>query len=257
MKNESLLPAEVPAQCHVSVIVPALNEERYLPGLLEDLARQRSRDFEVIVADAHSRDRTRQIAREAGCLVVDGGLPGAGRNAGARASRGALLLFLDADVRIGPDFVGDAADEFLRRRLAVATCAYDPDVDGEAIAGIFRLYNWVIQRSPHLRPGCGGACLLISRRLFEAIGGFDAALKVAEDGELVRRAVRHGRFRMLRTVRLALSTRRVRAQGTIRFVIRILLTELWLVLRPRIRGSSLLAYGFWDRRPPSLGSVRR
>lgn len=187
--------------------------------------------------------------------MVDGGLPGAGRNAGARASRGTLLLFLDADIRIGPDFVGNAANEFLRRRLAVATCAYDPDGGGKAIAGIFRTYNWVIQRSPHVRPGCGGACLLISRRLFEEIGGFDAALKVAEDGDLVRRAARHGRFRMLRSVRLVLSTRRVRAQGTPRFLIRVLLTELWLVLRPRIRGNSLLTYGFWDRRPPSPGSV--
>jgi len=208
------------------------------------------------VADAHSRDRTREIAREAGCIVVDGGLPGAGRNAGARASRGELLLFLDADVRVGPRFVGDAAAEFRGRRLAVATCPYDPDRGDRATARLFRIYNWVIQRSPHVRPGCGGACILISRSVFEEIGGFDASLKVSEDGELVRRAVQHGRFRMLRSVRLVLSTRRVRAQGTLRFAIRILLTELWLVLRPRIRGTSLLTYGFWDRRLPARGSDR-
>jgi len=249
-------PDAAPERPSVSVIIPTLDEERLLPGLLDDLSRQSCRDFEVIVADGRSRDRTRRIAREAGCTVVDGGFPGAGRNAGARASRGELLLFLDADVRIGPGFVAAAAAEFLRRRLAIATCPYDPDRGDRGIVRLFRAYNWFIRRSAHVRPGCGGACLVISRGLFEAIGGFGASLRVAEDGELVRRAARHGRFRMLRSVRLVLSTRRVRAQGTPRFLIRVLLTELWLMLRPRIRGNSLLTYGFWDRRPLSAGRPR-
>ena len=56
----------------MSVIIPALNEERLLPGLLADLAAQQFRDFEVIGADARSRDRTRKIARSAllGSLVI-------------------------------------------------------------------------------------------------------------------------------------------------------------------------------------------
>ena len=45
-------------------------------------------------------------------------------------------------------------------------------------------------------------------------------------------------------------------KGTPRFLIRVLLTELWLMLRPRIRGNSLLTYGFWDRRPLSAGRPR-
>lgn len=209
------------------------------------------------MADARSHDRTRELAEEVGCLVVDGGLPGAGRNAGARASRGELLLFLDADVRIGPRFVGEAAAEFLRRRLAAATCPFDPDRCDRGVARLFRIYNWVIQRSPYVRPGCGGACILISRSLFERLGGFDGGLRIAEDGELVRRAAEHGRFRMLRTVRLVLSTRRVRAQGALRFAIRILLTELWLVLRPRIRGVSVFSNKFWDQRAPASRSPGR
>ena len=62
----------IAAPLAVSVIIPALNEERLLPGLLADLTAQQFRDFEVIVADARSRDRMRKIARSAllGSLVI-------------------------------------------------------------------------------------------------------------------------------------------------------------------------------------------
>jgi len=202
----------------------------------------------VVVADAHSRHRTRKIAREAGCTVVDGGLPGAGRNAGARASHGSLLLFLDADVRIGPGFVGDAAGEFLRRRLGVAGCPYDPEHADRGCGLLFWCYNWLIKRRQHLRPLCGGACIMIARSLFERVRGFDEELRVAEDHDLVRRAAGQGRFRILRTVRLVLSTRRMRSEGTLRFAIRVASTEAYLVLRPRINNVSILSNEYWDRR---------
>jgi glycosyltransferase involved in cell wall biosynthesis len=202
----------------------------------------------VVVADAHSSDRTREIAREAGCTVVDGGLPGAGRNAGARASRGALLLFLDADVRIGPGFVGDAAGELLRRRLDMATCPYDPDRADHGCGLLVSGYNAILQRSPFMRPVCWGPCILISRSLFERIGGFDGALRVAEDGDLVRRASRQGRFRILRTVRPVMSTRRIRREGALRILIRIAVSEAYMVFRPRIYGISIFSNEFWDRR---------
>jgi glycosyltransferase involved in cell wall biosynthesis len=211
----------------------------------------------VVVADAHSSDRTRQIAQEAGCTVVDGGLPGAGRNAGARASRGTLLLFLDADVRIGPGFVGDAAGEFLRRRLDVATCPYDPDRADHGCGLLFLGYNAILRRSPHVRPLCGGACILITRKLFEQAGGFDGGLRVAEDHDLVRRAARFGRFRILRTVRLVLSTRRMRAEGTLRFTIRVVFTEAFLMLRPRIYTATILSNEYWDRRARTPRSATR
>ncbi len=98
------------------------------------------------------------------------------------------------------------------------------------------------------RPGCGGYCLLLSRSLFERIGGFDEELWVAEDHDLVHRAARHGRFRMLRAVRLVLSTRRVRREGALRFAIRVVLTELYLIIRPRIPPTSIFSNEFWDRR---------
>ena len=76
----------------ISVVVPALNEEKPLSRLFECLERQTFRNFEVIVADAGSKDATRKIAGEHGAQVVEGGLPGVGRNRGASRASGEFLL---------------------------------------------------------------------------------------------------------------------------------------------------------------------
>ncbi len=89
----------------LSVVIPTLNEAKYLPGVLASLKKQTFADFEVIVADAASTDGTREIALGHGCHVVQGGTISQGRNAGARRARGKYLLFLDADVTVAPDFL--------------------------------------------------------------------------------------------------------------------------------------------------------
>jgi glycosyltransferase involved in cell wall biosynthesis len=57
----------------LSIVIPTLNEEKYLPRLLQSLDCQTIKDFEIIVADANSRDATRQVAAEHGCRIVAGG----------------------------------------------------------------------------------------------------------------------------------------------------------------------------------------
>jgi len=81
----------------LSIIIPTLNEEKYLPFLLSSIKEQNFKDYEIILSDAGSEDRTIEIAKSYGCRVVKGGLPAKGRNQGARAAAGDLLLFLDSD----------------------------------------------------------------------------------------------------------------------------------------------------------------
>ena len=88
----------------LSIIIPTLNEEKYLPPLLDSIKKQDYKDYEVIVADAGSKDKTVEIAKKYGCKVVKGGLLPAGRNRGAEASKGDLLLFLDSDIILPPHF---------------------------------------------------------------------------------------------------------------------------------------------------------
>src|SRR3989338_6990801 len=111
----------------LSIIIPAYNEETYLPKLLDCIKKQTYRDYEVIVADANSKDRTRAIAKKYGCKIVrSGSLPGIGRNNGAKAAKGDILVFLDADVLLDDDFLESAIKEFEKRKLGCASVKIVP-----------------------------------------------------------------------------------------------------------------------------------
>ena len=111
----------------LSIIIPTKNEEENLPILLSSIKEQTFTDYEVIVADAHSSDDTRRIAVERGVRVVEGGMPGEGRNKGALKAQGELLLFLDADVILSSHhFLRDIVLEFDEERADVATCRLSP-----------------------------------------------------------------------------------------------------------------------------------
>src|SRR6185503_10199525 len=105
----------------ISRVIPAYNEERFLPRLLDsvDVARQRyargADAVEVIVADNASTDRTAEIALARGCRVapVAKRSIAAARNAGGRAALGEIVCFIDADSRIHPDTF-DAIDRAMR-----------------------------------------------------------------------------------------------------------------------------------------------
>ena len=103
-----------------SIIIPTYNEEEYLPVLLDSIEEQDFSDYEIIVADANSEDKTREIAEEYGCIIVDGGLPAVGRNNGAKVAKGELLLFLDSDLQLTEDYLGNVLYEFRMERLGIA-----------------------------------------------------------------------------------------------------------------------------------------
>ncbi|HSP46733.1 MAG TPA: glycosyltransferase family 2 protein, partial [Clostridiaceae bacterium] len=96
----------------VSVIIPARNEENSLPLLLDDLSRQTYPAHEILCIDDDSTDRTGEVALSHGAKVVSLREKPEGWNGkswacqkGADSADGDLLLFLDADVRLGEDSV--------------------------------------------------------------------------------------------------------------------------------------------------------
>lgn len=210
----------------VTVVVPALNEAELLPVLLQGLAAQTRPPDQVIVADAGSTDGTPDLARDAGAAVVPGGMPPVGRNAGAAIATTDLLLFLDADVTPGPDFVERLLSEFSERRLEVATAPLVPVDDSPGLRFAYVLTGGYLHAIAPVSPHAVGACIVVTRALHEKIGGFDESLALGEDHDYARRAARAGRYGVLRRVRVPVSMRRLRKEGAVRYARVLLSSEL-------------------------------
>lgn len=221
----------------VSVVVPTLDEERYLPTLLGSLAAQTLPVHEVIIADAGSHDGTVRVARAAGAIVVPGGHPGVGRNEGARAATGDWLLFLDADVRLPPDALATAFREMAQEGLESASCWFVPDSGNRFLRLNHWLSAWYFRLSSKLGwPHSIGAFLLLPRETHEAIGGFDLSIRVAEDQDYVRRLARYGRYGFLRRPSVEIAARRFEDEGGFWMSLKWLGIELHRLILGEIRG---------------------
>ena len=182
---------------------------------------------EIIVADAGSKDDTRALAEAAGARVVQGGRPGPGRNAGARAATGDLFLFLDSDVLPGPDFIANALAEFERGGYGVATTLNEPLSDSASDQIIMEATNLYLQVVQHISPHAPGYCIFCRRAIHEAIGGFDEKVKLAEDHDYVQRAAQLGEFGVLTHARIAVSMRRIEKEGLARLAFKYLWCEMY------------------------------
>jgi glycosyltransferase involved in cell wall biosynthesis len=208
-----------PVCARVSVVIPALNEATRLPLLFDRLERQTCPPTEIVVADAHSTDDTRAIALCHGARVVDGGMPGPGRNAGAAVAVGDIIVFMDADAEPDPRLLEKAIAEFERRGLDAATAPMRPST-GETIevnfwCAVAELYIRALQR---LAPHAVGLFIVVRRELHERIGGFDESVVLAEDHEYVRRASKAGKYRVLHGVKVRTSMRRIHHEGRLKIL---------------------------------------
>lgn len=179
----------------IAVVVPTLDEESHVVGALRSARRAFGPRADRVVVDAGSRDRTPERARRHARLVLEEpGGRGRQLNAGARASRGEILVFLHADTRLEADSAGP-----VRRALD------EPGVVG----GCFRFAvrppaapasRWSVLeagvrlRTRLLRTATGDQAIFTTRRAFERAGGFPEQ-PLFEDVVFVRRLRRLGRFR--------------------------------------------------------------
>jgi glycosyltransferase involved in cell wall biosynthesis len=171
-----------------SLIIPAYNEERLLPRLLDSVDRARTAcagadsveadPIEIIVADNMSTDRTAQIAAARGCRVVPVAkrVIAAARNGGAQVARGEILCFIDADSRVHPQtFVAIEAALADRRCIAGAT-GVSLDRWSLGIALTYALFLPLVWLS-----GLDAGVVFCRREDFDAVRGYDETRAVAED----------------------------------------------------------------------------
>jgi glycosyltransferase involved in cell wall biosynthesis len=240
-------PARAAGSETVSVVIPALNEEQYLPALLRSLAAQTVRVAEIIVADAGSTDRTVSVARAGGARVVPGGMPAHGRNEGAAYAQGEWLLFLDADLELQTDALEVALGHTRGRRLDGMSCAFAPNVKTPFLRFNHWLSSHYFRIATAMRwPHSIGGFLLVRKEMHEALGGFDTTITVAEDQDYVRRLARAGRYAFLAEPVVQVAARRFESSGPLRMSLRWVLIELHRLILGEIRDDRI---PYFEERP--------
>lgn len=167
-------------QPFISVIIPVYNGEKFLPGCLDAVKSTTYQQYELIVVDDCSTDRSVEISREKGARVLKMARqsgPGAARNFGAQEARGEVLFFVDADVVVKSDTVERVAIDFMDQpEIAAVFGSYD---DEPAETNFISQYKNLFHRFVHQQgrseaetfwAGCGA----VRRDVFLAVDGFDA-----------------------------------------------------------------------------------
>jgi glycosyltransferase involved in cell wall biosynthesis len=184
----------------LSFIVPAYNEELELPATLSAIraaAAANSEPYEILVVDDASTDATAELAKSAGALVVPVRYRqiAAVRNAGARAARGDIFFFVDADTFISPVHVTGA-----RAALAAGCAGGGARVTTDGSVPLWgRVFVHVFSAFYFTAANLGaGAFLFTTRENFEAAGGFDEQFFAGEEVYFTLALKKLGRFKLLR-----------------------------------------------------------
>lgn len=205
----------------LSIIIPTLNEEAFLPKLLDSLADQTYQDFEVIVADGCSEDGTVKVARRymKKLPLAVAQAPHANvslqRNLGATKARGRYLVFFDADSTI-PAMYLEGIAEYLEAEESklLTTFMRSPDGDMRKLI-ILTIANVGISVANFMnKPFAAGYNIVVDRNLFFSVNGFNPELKLSEDHDFVRRCHAYGeRLTILPRLGPVLSFRRFEQYG--------------------------------------------
>jgi len=237
----------MPESTSLSVIVPALNEERHVGSLLSDVLGQTREADEVIVVDAGSEDDTVSVVeRFPGVTLLAGSPPVAvGRNLGGKSARGDVLIFLDADVRLERGFFEGFLEEFEKRWLDVACPLYVPYRSTPTIKTVHASFNLLFKASEKLMPSGAGHCIAVKGEVFRESRGFDPTFKF-DDIELIRRLSKGRRFGIV-SERVYVSDRRYREHGVSKMVLRYLLMSLFFAVG-RYRWANYVDYEFGNHK---------
>lgn len=181
----------------ISFVVPAYNEEAFISATLQaihDSARAINEPYEIVVADDASTDKTAEIAQRLGARVerVNFRQIAGTRNAGARASTGEFIFFVDADTSINPRTLRSALTSM--RKGAVGGGAITWFKRTEALPAYVWLSFAGLAPVAKFAGFTGGSFMFCTRAAFNATGGFPDKMYWAEETPFALALKREGRF---------------------------------------------------------------
>lgn len=164
----------------ISVVMPVYNAERLLGECLAAVAASTFRDYEVVVVDDSSSDRSREIAAAHGARVVPSGGrlgPGRARNKGVEHARGDIVFFIDSDVVIRPDTLGRLVAAFDRDPgVSGLMAVQSPTMRFRNLCSVYKnlwMYYTYVRRAGEDVPLFYTTAAAIRRDAFLKSGGFD------------------------------------------------------------------------------------
>jgi glycosyltransferase involved in cell wall biosynthesis len=227
----------------ISVIVPTYNEERGIEATLKSLSRQtlpRS-EYEIIIVDGNSRDRTREVAARLADRVIlqTGRGVGGARNDGVAVARGCIVAHTDGDAIVPEDWLETIRSLF----KPGVVCVCGPDSPREA-EGRYRAFYSIINTFSNIVSLAGltwtrGTNTAVRRDAFIAVGGY-SDLPILDDGELGLRLKKVGRLVYSPKVEVKVSMRRFKKQGIPSLFALWLKSDLMMVVarqRPQVKKS--------------------
>ncbi|NCN24388.1 MAG: hypothetical protein COU65_02105 [Candidatus Pacebacteria bacterium CG10_big_fil_rev_8_21_14_0_10_42_12] len=207
-----------------SIVIPALNEAKYLPHLLDDLAKQSAKDFEVIVVDGSSDDKTVHKAKKFSDVlnlrirVVKKRNVAHQRNVGGKMAKADWIIFMDADNRLPVSFLDGIRYQLAKNpETDIFTLWVKVDSKDRLDKTIEQLINVGMEVFSKIgKDSAVGALIGCKKSLFDSVT-FDQKIKFIEDGKFVQDACKAGyTFSIFRDPWYFYSLRRMKTTGTLK-----------------------------------------
>ena len=232
----------------LSFVIPAYNEEAYLPACLESIlaqTRELGDEVEIIVVNNASTDRTREVALAySGVRVVDEPRKGLtfARQAGFAASTGKLIANVDSDSRLTPGWVDKVLVNFAGDAKMVALSGpfvyYDLSPNQRVSVRVFYAVAFLVYAlNRYVLRACSmvqGGNFVLRRDALEKIGGFNTAIAFyGEDTDIARRMNQVGTVKFTFDLKMFSSARRLKQEGMLTMAGRYTMNYFWTTFRKK------------------------
>lgn len=241
---------------NISIIIPTLNEEKYIWKLLQSIQEQEySYNLEVIIIDGRSEDNTKKIIGNFKKISFDLRIFDSEkrsvtyqRNLWVKKASYENILYLDADIILPKNFLNNFKDKLWNTdaNTLVLVAHLPPHFNLLDYIWLFCMYTFVLWVK-YIRPICSGSFMLISKKIHNSIWGFDEKIIVWSDMEYGLRAMKKGaKYKFFFSPYVYANPRRLRKEWRIWLIYKWFRWYMYMVRKgPIYKENKMFEYEFW------------